>query len=137
MQRDMDLVRGLLLDIEKNQNIYGRFTLFDHDFIGVEDVEDLSRIQYHLRLMLDAGYIEGHDGAQAQRNGQPGLVDVPSELRGRQAVIAGLQGNSIAISRMTWDGHEFHHGGNRSRERISRRRGHLVEIPLSPVSSSV
>lgn len=95
MKRDMDLVRSLLLEIEANQNINGRFVLSDAVLTNVED--DRAKVQYHLRLLFDAGYIEGRDllKDEMQRSG----TDPTDFLK--------EHGAPITVERMTWDGHEF------------------------------
>jgi hypothetical protein len=95
MKRDMDLVRALLLDIEANANINGKFVITDADFPGLD--ANRTAIQYHLRLLMDAGYIEGRDLLSSRQDaslsvGEKALVDTNAP---------------IMVSRMTWDGHEF------------------------------
>lgn len=95
MKRDMDLVRTLLLEIEANQNINGQYIISDADFTIAN--ADRSQVQYHLRLLMDAGYIEGRD-----------LLSDAKE-RGHMDPLAIMKesGAPIAVERMTWDGHEF------------------------------
>lgn len=103
MKRDMDLVRGLLLDIEENQNLHGRWTLDDRSLVGVNGKENLSEIRYHLRLLLDANYIEGFDGIGSAKE----LRDPRQINSDAQSFLQQLQGASVTVTRMTWEGHEF------------------------------
>lgn len=97
MKRDMDLIRSILMEIEEDVNINGRFIVSDADLR--QEGADASKIQYHLRLLMDAGYIEGHDankltgGITPQKNepGIPRREDLPT----------------IQVTRMTWEGHDF------------------------------
>lgn len=98
MKRDMDLIRMILMDIEGDENINGKFTISDADF-GAKDGSDRSAVQYHLRLLLDAGYLEGTDLSKADQNSlenQP-FKDIHNKPHG----------SPILINRMTWDGHDF------------------------------
>ena len=104
MRRDMDLIRHLLLDIDGNEAINGRYVLTDREF-GVEG-EDLAKVQYHLRLLLDANYLEGRDGLSIEQmdiNPPKSALDIPN---------AGDEGlfdmnNRILITRMTMAGHDY------------------------------
>lgn len=105
MQRDMEMIRALLLDIEENQNIHGGFLLSDGDF-GVGD-DEVSKVQYHLRLLLDAKYIEGKDNlsmeslfAAPRENSVVGLENAYMEKNG-------LTPPKVIVTRMTWEGHDF------------------------------
>lgn len=95
MKRDMDLIRVILMDIEGNDNINGKFTISDADF-GATGA-DRTALQYHLRLLMDAGYIEGKDLLQSGKNDP--RMDVHKMLV--------EEGTPIMITRMTWDGHDF------------------------------
>lgn len=100
MKRDMDMIRAILMDIEENANINGKFTISDADF-AVAGAERTA-VQYHLRLLLDAGYIEGQDilgdGATTAAHGF---------LKPDSAVALSSAGIAILVTRMTWDGHDF------------------------------
>jgi hypothetical protein len=109
MQRDMDMIRDLLMEIADNQAINGRYLLSDGDF-GVRN-EDRSKVQYHLRLMIDAELIEGRDQhslADLER-----LLDEPvprfrADDKGNtlRNVLEGMD-HPIHVTRMTWKGHDF------------------------------
>lgn len=94
MKRDMDLIRDLLFNIEEDKNINGKYVLSDADFSNID--ADPNAVQYHLRLLLDAGYIEGRDL----------LADTPSENDTFNVMRQGT-GSQIAVERLTWEGHEF------------------------------
>lgn len=117
MQRDMDLIRDLLMDIEDNEHITGHYTLTDRDF-GVPS-ENIRKVQYHLRLLMDANYIKGVDGQTVmdvemenrQRNtwhGAGNLDVVMDRMRDEASQLDNMTtAPMIMISRMTWAGHEF------------------------------
>lgn len=94
MKRDMDLIRVILMDIEANENINGKFTISDADF-GATGA-DRTALQYHLRLLMDAGYIEGKDLLQSTKD---------SKLDVHRMMVE--EGAPILVTRMTWDGHDF------------------------------
>lgn len=77
MQRDMDLIRELLLRIEKNPQLDGtHYVAFNRsDDFGEHSFEE---VLYHVDLLFEAGFVKG---------------TVTME--------------SPAISRLTWQGHEF------------------------------
>lgn len=111
MKRNMDLVRGILLDIESNANIHGKYILSDADF-GAASGSDRSAIQYHLRLLLDAGYIEGEDllksAVAEQKQAVPTTVfSGGSAQRALEVSNSFNAGTSILVTRMTWAGHDF------------------------------
>jgi hypothetical protein len=74
MKRDLDLVRELLLDIEKN----AKGVRADWTFSGEE--HDPSLVLYHVRLLFDAGFVEGQFIEDAE---------------------------AYWVDRITWQGHEF------------------------------
>jgi len=76
MTRDMDLIRELLLAVEAFPTGYGEALVI----VGRSETE----VGYHLKLLLEAGYIEGHDVA-----------------------THGHDGPRVLPSRMTWEGHDF------------------------------
>ncbi len=102
MKRDMDLVRGILFEIERNANINGKFIVTDADLgdLGA----DRTAVQYHLRLLMDAGYIEGQDLLSTPpKEGSPAFAMIELGATGSAA-----QGSvPITVSRMTWAGHDF------------------------------
>lgn len=109
MKRNMELIRGLLLDIESNENIHGKYILSDADF-GAANGSDRSAIQYHLRLLLDAGYIEGEDllkTASAPQGGAAHGVPNGDIQKMLEVASAGNANTSILVTRMTWAGHDF------------------------------
>jgi len=77
MKRDMELVRNLLLEIERHPEAYAPVAIevpgYQKDMIG-----------YHLALLLDAGLIEGSAG-----------------------MIMGQKYPRVKVKRLTWAGHEF------------------------------
>jgi hypothetical protein len=77
VQRDMDLIRNLLRNIERNPKMdrTREFMIQSTDQLELSD-QPMDKVAYHLKLLLDAGYIDGSSG---------GMI-----LRG-----------------LTWDGHEF------------------------------
>lgn len=76
MKRDMDLIRELLLSIEANGA--------GHEYPGVDRPPE--EIAYHLRLMKDAGLIDGIAYNEIGDNeGTPGFLTI----------------------KLTWEGHEF------------------------------
>lgn len=95
VKRDMDLVRELLVLIENNENINGRLVVSDGVFSSVSD--DRSKVQYHLRLLLDAKLIDGRDLVKDMREGTP---------LGRGSFMV-MAGNAIEVERLTWEGHDF------------------------------
>lgn len=118
MKRDMDFIRNLLLDIEANDNINGKYTLTERDF-GVGQA-DLVKVQYHLRLLFDADYLEGIDGStileadrKARERGTLVGVDttqdkfLPNDEATRRVATEILTTPMIHVERMTWQGHEF------------------------------
>lgn len=77
MKRDMELIRKLLLVIEDHPEAYAP------DSIEVPDYQE-DIVNYHLRLLLDAGLIEG-----------------------RETMIMGQQYPKASMYRLTWAGHDF------------------------------
>lgn len=55
MKRDMDLIREILLKIESCEDPWG---LEKHPTI---ESYSASQIGYHIKLLVDAGLVEGHD----------------------------------------------------------------------------
>jgi hypothetical protein len=76
MKRDMELIRELLLAIEAFPTGHGE----ELELAGRSETE----VGYHLNLLLQAGYIEGHD-----------------------VTTHGHDGPQVLPSRMTWEGHDF------------------------------
>jgi hypothetical protein len=78
MVRDMDLVRNLLLQMESDPQLDGsHWVRFKPE--GACREYPPKEINYHLTLLIDAGFVRG----------QYGVDDTP------------------AVSRLTWSGHEF------------------------------
>ena len=77
MQRDMDLVRKILLAVEKGEDVVGYDTRLE--------VEDYSRdeIDYHIEIMGEAGL----------------LVASIQRFMGGEYMVN--------LERMTWEGHDF------------------------------
>jgi len=80
MTRDMDLIRDLLLQIERNPQMDG------HHWVCLTRPEEictigksLDEVGYHLTLLVDEGFVDG----------RVGMERMP------------------AISKLTWKGHEF------------------------------
>jgi Hypothetical protein (DUF2513) len=79
VQRDMDLIRQLLLRIEQDPKLDGREWIhFDPSELGLAD-RSPEEIGYHLAMLIKADFVEGRIGIEA----------VP------------------VISKLTWEGHEF------------------------------
>jgi hypothetical protein len=84
MQRDMDLIRDLLLGIEADTRLDGTQWIFpDEEFnlgvIGLSKQHSREEIAFHLAMLIEAGFVKGR---------------------------AGIMGD-VAISKLTWQGHEF------------------------------
>jgi len=77
VKRDMDLIRDILLRVEEDQTMNGS-TFKTFDSTDFEGHSD-AEITYHIDLLFEAGLI----------GGAPNLNPLP------------------AISRLTWQGHEF------------------------------
>lgn len=84
LERDMDFIRSLLLDIEGGRRVFE--TLGDDvaDALGIDPVETMpaeqaERLAYHLGLLEDAGFVEFHKN----------------------------MGGAWRVKRLTWNGHEF------------------------------
>ncbi|MGD9826038.1 MAG: DUF2513 domain-containing protein [Desulfobacter sp.] len=77
MERNWDVIREILLKIEKQPMVKGSLTLSDFEN------KDPSIISYHVQIMLEAGLINGSMYGE--------MVDI----------------DGFSIERMTWEGHEF------------------------------
>ena|ERR1043166_5041248 len=77
MQRDLELIRNILLDAE---SVPAGQTIFGFEFSGQTEAEILG----HVELLIDAGYLDG------------------TIMRGRQG-----QPMKCAVKKLTWEGHEF------------------------------
>jgi hypothetical protein len=78
MERNMDLIRDILLKVAADPQLDGsHYRIFD-----TTDFEGPSQqeIAYHIDLLFEEGFVKG---------------------------IANLSGPAPAISRLTWEGHEF------------------------------
>lgn len=79
VQRDMDLVRQLLLRLEQDPNMDGKHSVcFTPADLGMAD-RSTAEIGYHLNLLIDAGFVRGRSG----------FDDMPM------------------LFKFTWEGHEF------------------------------
>ena len=78
MERDMDLIRDILLKVAADPELDGsRFKVFEtSDFGG----HSQAQIAYHIDLLFEAEFVKG---------------------------VATLDAPSPGISRLTWEGHEF------------------------------
>jgi hypothetical protein len=90
MQRDMELIRDLLLGIEQDKRLDGTcFILPDATdnlgVIGVTKNYSDREIAYHIELLIEAGLVEG---SKRPKFGMPNIV-MPN------------------IVKLTWQGHEF------------------------------
>ena len=78
MKRDMDLIRDVLAKVEADPRSNGsRFTVFDTSDFPGHSQEEIA---YHIDLLFEADFVKG---------------------------IATLDAPAAAISRLTWQGHEF------------------------------
>jgi hypothetical protein len=77
MKRDMDLVRAILLELERHASGFAPQEIVIDGFTA-------DQIGYHIHLMMDAGLVEGSDIT---------CLDDASP--------------QASVSRMTWAGHEF------------------------------
>lgn len=77
MERDLELIRELLVRIERDPQLNGsRYVTFDNpEVFAGRSVEELN---YHVDLLFEAGFVKGNPAS-----------DVPQ------------------VSRLTWAGHEF------------------------------
>ena len=90
MKRDMDLIRGLLLQLEDRQ----RFEM-THIAVFVGELEtERSReeIEYHIAILIDAGLVDGEFMSDDDSRVGPGFL-------GRRP--------GTCVARLTWAGHEF------------------------------
>jgi len=78
MERDMDLVRALLLEIEKQSD--------GERWLDNIEIDGYSRqqITYHLKLLWEAGLVDANDKTTTLKSGL-----------------------SIVATGLTWEGHEF------------------------------
>jgi hypothetical protein len=85
MQRDMDLIRDLLLGIEQDQRLDGTCYIVpdQQDNFGIIGIKNnsLQEVAYHLAMLIEAGFVEGDKGTLDRA--MPG------------------------ITKLTWQGHEF------------------------------
>ncbi|ROT95376.1 DUF2513 domain-containing protein [Altererythrobacter sp. FM1] len=61
--RDMDLIRSLLLEIEDGKRVFETISDVDVEALGLDPGEGIpaaesARLEYHLELLADAGFIE-------------------------------------------------------------------------------
>jgi hypothetical protein len=80
MQRDMDLIRTILLKVEMDQKLGGEFQSVNATTLGITDHTD-AEVMYHLVMLVEAGFLVGN------------------------TKLAGI--GEIVISKLTWNGHEF------------------------------
>jgi hypothetical protein len=80
MQRDMDLFREILLKVEADPRFNGSFQSASAKGLGIEDCSP-EKFAYHCVLLHEAGFVEG------------------------SMKMAGH--GDVAISRLTYNGHEF------------------------------
>jgi Hypothetical protein (DUF2513) len=80
VQRDMDLVRDMLLRIEQDTRLDGtRFIGFKFSELGI--AADQSKLAYHLAMLIEEGFLDGL--------GRTDIETLP------------------VIRKLTWKGHEF------------------------------
>lgn len=79
LTRDMDLIRELLIGIEQRPDLDGRnwLRLDTPEELGVPG-HQLEEVNYHLTLLIEAGFLKGNFGHQR-----------------------------LLVSKLTWQGHEF------------------------------
>lgn len=114
MTRDMDLVRSILLTIEKSD----KFSFSEQEGTelhkGFGDEYTAQQIRYHLVLLEEAGLIK------YQKTGR------------RYQVSVNEWDEEEALSRLTWEGHEFIEAArdqnrwNQAKETISEKGGSLT-----------
>lgn len=82
MKRDMDLVRRLLIGLEDDERLDGAKSIRPspgENSLGVLDDSNLKEVRYNLRLLIEAGFVEGN-------------IDIP---------------DGPAVKKLTWSGHEL------------------------------
>ena len=111
MQRDMDLIRDLLMRIED----------LDHPRAMVDELvregEDRDRVVYHMELLHEAGLFNG----RLLESGSHGVLD-------------------IVVNRLTWQGHEFLDAARNEpvwREAKALMKDKLVSLPFEIVAQLV
>ena len=82
MKRDMDLIRNLLIGIEKDTDLDGKHELHLErpEELGISG-HSMQEVAYNLGLLIQAGFVDGG--------------------------VAYLGDALIAIRSLTWEGHEF------------------------------
>lgn len=78
MERDMDLVRSILMEVEDAEQYISAEGMSDRLDAGVDEV------QYHVEIMIDGGLLEG----EITKNSAGGNL-------------------AAVVQRMSWEGHEF------------------------------
>lgn len=94
MERDMDLIREILIAIEQH---HGKERIDFHTLIPRHDRD---QIQYNVGLLMEAGYITGsyiRPADIARDHDQPGQ---------RYTMVRNYI-TSLSASGLTWSGHEF------------------------------
>lgn len=79
MQRDMDLVRDILLKLEGLSEQANAIHTFEADYLGIDGFTG-DQVAYHYRLLVDEGYID--------QGGRPPL-------------------SGLMFKQLTWKGHDF------------------------------
>lgn len=80
MERDMELIRTILLKVEADPKFHGELQRAGAASLGIEDHTEVEVI-YHLVMLIEAGFLAGN--TKMARAG------------------------AVVISKLTWEGHEF------------------------------
>src|SRR5438477_7799557 len=83
MQRDMELIRTILLKVEADPTFDGSVHQTDAAALGITDHSD-DEVLYHLVLLIEAGLLDG-----------------------KKVTAGSFPPSTVAILRLTWQGHEF------------------------------
>jgi hypothetical protein len=139
MQRDIDLLRHLLLETERR----GAMSPIDALRADARHESD-ERVRYHLRLLTDAGYLEeagqtsnGTPCVRLTHEGQEFIEIARSEVRWREAkatVVAATGGTSLTVIRSLLGKWAWRSVARNERRRVAlgRRRYHRYAEQVEP-----
>jgi hypothetical protein len=91
MKRNLDLIRAILFEMEKDDQIY----FFDPELVDTElQINGFSaeQISYHMKLMVQAGLLHADEE----------IIEMPSQVKS----LPSMKSKSITYS-ISWHGHEF------------------------------